>query len=159
MKFEKLLSHSYFIVCVPEIFFSLFLSSLVLPTHCRCRGLLLYLITLNDTHTNTYAHTHTHTHTHLVGLLWTTDRPVARTFTRQYTTCIRDIHALGGIRIRNPRKEVTPNQRPRPHSQQDRLLNFRPGYCNWEWYHLYSLPHSCPLHLSLLFFIKLYDSN
>jgi hypothetical protein len=28
----------------------------LVPTHCRCRGLLLHLITLNDTHT----HTHTH---------------------------------------------------------------------------------------------------
>jgi hypothetical protein len=39
-----------------------FLSFLVwplLPTHCRCRGLLLHLITLNDTHTHIHKHTHT----------------------------------------------------------------------------------------------------
>ena len=33
------------------------------PTHCRCRGLSLHLITLNDTHT--------------VGLLWTRGRPTS----------------------------------------------------------------------------------
>ena len=35
-------------------------SDLFLPL-CRCRGLLLHLITLNDTHT------HTHTHIHTLG--------------------------------------------------------------------------------------------
>ena len=50
-------------------FLSFFLFILVwtfLPTHCRCRVLLLHLITLNDS-----ARTHTHTHTHTLGLLWT----------------------------------------------------------------------------------------
>jgi len=31
----------------------------IVPSHCRYRGLLLHLVTLNDTHT--------HTHTHTVG--------------------------------------------------------------------------------------------
>jgi hypothetical protein len=36
------------------LFLSFFLSfDLFLPTHCRCRELLLHLITLNDTHTHT----------------------------------------------------------------------------------------------------------
>jgi len=39
-----------------------------LPNHCRSRGILLHLTTLNDTHT----------HTHSVGLLWTRDRPVTQ---------------------------------------------------------------------------------
>jgi hypothetical protein len=46
---------------------SFFLSLLVRPlltTHCRCRGLLLHLITLSDTHT----------HIHSVGHPWTRDR-------------------------------------------------------------------------------------
>ena len=136
MKFEKLFHiHSLFAVFLKSPFFC-FLVLHVLPTHCRCRGLLLYLITLNDTHT----HTHTHAHAHTPGrTTWTTDRPVTKTFMRQYTTCIRDIHALCGIRIRNPRKGATTYQRLRPRSQQDRLLKFRSGYCSWEWYHLYSL--------------------
>ena len=36
-----------------------FLVGLLLPTHCRCRGLLLRLITLSDTHTYTHRQTHT----------------------------------------------------------------------------------------------------
>jgi hypothetical protein len=40
-----------------------------LLAHCRCRGLLLHLVTINDTHT------------HSVGLLWMNDRPVAKTST------------------------------------------------------------------------------
>jgi hypothetical protein len=48
-----------------EIFF--------LPTRCRCRGLLLRLITLNDTHTRTHART--------LRLSWARDRLVAETST------------------------------------------------------------------------------
>jgi hypothetical protein len=51
------------------------LCNISLPSHCRCRGLLLHLITLNNTHT------HTHTATHSLGLPWTRDRPVAETKT------------------------------------------------------------------------------
>jgi len=39
-----------------SVFLSFFLSCLfgpILSTHCRCRGFLLHLITLNDTHTHT----------------------------------------------------------------------------------------------------------
>ena len=39
-------------------------------------------VTVSDTHT----HTHTHTQTYSVGLLWTSDRPVAETSTWQQTT-------------------------------------------------------------------------
>jgi hypothetical protein len=31
------------------------------PTHCRCRGILLNLITLSDTHTHTHIHAHART--------------------------------------------------------------------------------------------------
>ena len=64
--------------CFSEYIF-LSLSPLV-PTHCRCRGLLLHLLTLGDTNTHLldttsvneesarrkhlYLTTHTHTHTH-----------------------------------------------------------------------------------------------
>jgi len=43
-----------------SLFLSFFISSLVsplLPTHCRWRWVLLYLITLNDTHTHTHGRT------------------------------------------------------------------------------------------------------
>jgi hypothetical protein len=48
-----------------------FLVSPLIPTHCRRRGLLLHLLTLNDTHT----------HTHSVGLLCIGDQPEAETST------------------------------------------------------------------------------
>ena len=55
-----------------QVFLPLFISysDLFLPTHCRCRRLLLHLITLKK-------HTHTPTHEHSVVLLWTRDRPFA----------------------------------------------------------------------------------
>jgi hypothetical protein len=43
------------------------------------RSILNYLITPNDIHWR--AHSHTNTHTQSVGLLWTSDRPVAETST------------------------------------------------------------------------------
>jgi hypothetical protein len=60
-----------------------FLSSLVwplVPTHCRCRGLLLHLITHSDTQK------------HSVGLLWTSDQLVAETSIWQQTTLTRDTY-------------------------------------------------------------------
>ena len=54
---------SYFFLCY---------SDLCLLTDCRCRESLLLLITFSDTHTEP------------VGLLWTSDRPLAETAT--YTT-------------------------------------------------------------------------
>jgi hypothetical protein len=52
-----------------------------------------------------------------VGLLWTSDQPVAETSTRQHTTLTTDIHALGGIRTRNPstRTAADPCLRRRGH--------------------------------------------
>jgi hypothetical protein len=49
---------------------------------CRCRRLLLHLITIN----------HTHTQIHSLELLWPRDRTVAETSTWQYTTNVRDKH-------------------------------------------------------------------
>ena len=49
------------------LYICFFLSLLLdLPTRCRCKGLLLHLIGLNDTHTHTHtlACTHTRAHTH-----------------------------------------------------------------------------------------------
>jgi hypothetical protein len=46
----------YSLSCFLSFFLS-FLVCLLLPNHCRCRGLLLYPITLSYTHT--YTHTHT----------------------------------------------------------------------------------------------------
>jgi len=78
-------------------FYSLFLAWPLLPTHCKCTGLLLHLITLNDTHT----HTHTLGRTPL-------DKRSARCRNLYLTTKQHlqqtDSHAPGGIRTRNPKK-------------------------------------------------------
>jgi len=77
-----------------QIFLSVFLFYFIfwplLPNHCRCRWLLLQLITLNETHADTHTHTHTHTAPHSVGILWLRDGPVAQTSTLQHTTFRRD---------------------------------------------------------------------
>ena len=96
-------SHPLASTAYPSIILSLFISYsvLFLPTHCRCGGLLLHLITLNDTYTHARAHTHTHTHTphtththththtpHSVGFLWSCNRPVADRSVWKHTTLI-----------------------------------------------------------------------
>jgi hypothetical protein len=48
---------------------------------------------------------------HSVGFLWTSDQPDAVTATWQHTTLIRDIHALGEIRTRNPSKRTAVDPR------------------------------------------------
>jgi hypothetical protein len=55
---------------------------------------------------------------HSVGHLWTGDQPVAETSTWQHSQ-LTDIHALGGIRTRNPIKLEATDPRHRPH-----------GHCN-----------------------------
>jgi hypothetical protein len=71
----------------------------LLPTHCRCRGLLLRLIALRHT-------------PHSVGLLLTSDQPVAETSTWHHTTFTTDRHPCpGGIRTLNPKKRAVADPR------------------------------------------------
>jgi len=81
-----------------------FLSSLVWPlppTNCRCRLLLIHLITPR--------------HTTLGMTLWTSDRPVSEASTWQYTTfTTEDIHNPGGIRTCHPNKRAAADLRLRP---------------------------------------------
>jgi hypothetical protein len=82
-----------------------FYCDLFVITLCRCRGLLLHMVTFNDTHTQT--HTHTRTHTHSVGLLWKRYRPVEETSIWQHTTLTTDniyIYAPCRIRTHQPSK-------------------------------------------------------
>jgi hypothetical protein len=91
------------------------------------------------TWTHTYIHTHTHTyiyiyiyiyiniHTHAcmhtpnsVGLLWTSDQPVAETSTWQHTTRTEDRHAPRGIRTRTPSKRAAADLRLGPRGHRDR---------------------------------------
>jgi len=53
---------------------------------------------------------------HSVGLLWTNDRPVAETSLPNNTqqSQEKDIHAPGGIRIRNPSERAAADLRLRP---------------------------------------------
>jgi hypothetical protein len=58
-----------------------------------------------------------------VGLLWKNDQPEAETSTWQHTTLkLKNIHATGGIRTRNPSKRAAANPRLRPRGRWDRLL-------------------------------------
>jgi hypothetical protein len=60
---------------------------------------------------------------HSVGLLWTSDQPVAETSTWQHTTLTRDRHpCLGGIRTHNPSKRAAVDPRLRPHGHRDRQV-------------------------------------
>ena len=46
-------------------------------------------------HTRWHIHTHTHTHTPLLGLLWTTDRPITETSTHSTHTGQKSMHPEG----------------------------------------------------------------
>ena len=61
---------------------------------------------------NEASHSHSDTH-HSVGLLCTSDQPVAET----------DIHVTGGIRTNNPSKRVAVEWRLIPHIHWDRPKN------------------------------------
>ena len=69
--------------------------------------------------------THTHTHTQPVGLLCTSDQPVAviATYTTHTTDWETNIHALGGIRTLNPSKRASSDRRLRPHGHHRDLVN------------------------------------
>ena len=70
---------------VPRIFFGSTAPRGIWPI--QCRGL--------QSHSAT---------THSVVVLWTSDRPVAETSTRQHTTLTTDIYVTDGIRTINPSK-------------------------------------------------------
>ena len=93
----------------------LYFSDFFVPTDCRCRGLLLYLITLSDTQT----------HTHSVGRLRTSDQPDAETYTWQHITLTRDRYPCPvWIRTRIPseRAAADPRLRPRDHWYRPRAF-------------------------------------
>jgi hypothetical protein len=62
---------------------------------------------------------------HSVGLLWTSNQPVAETSTWKHSQQT-DIHALGGIRTHNPSKRAAVDPRLRQRGHWDRLL--KEGY-------------------------------
>jgi hypothetical protein len=86
-------------------YLSSFLVTPLLPTHCRCIGLFLHLMTFGDTHT--------HTHTYSVRLLWTKDRAFAGTSTWQHTIFTRDRHPCPW-RDSNPQYQQASGRRPTP---------------------------------------------
>jgi hypothetical protein len=58
---------------------------------------------------------------HSVGLLWTSDQPVAETSTWQHTTLTTDRHTCPRrIRTRNPSKRAAADRRLRPRGHWDR---------------------------------------
>jgi hypothetical protein len=68
------------ILILQTLRYSFFFVWTFLPIYCRCRRLLLHLISLYlplSLSLSLCQHTHTHTHTHTVWLLWTRNRPVA----------------------------------------------------------------------------------
>jgi hypothetical protein len=82
----------------------------LLPTHCRCRGLLLHLITLNDTHTHTLSRAPLDE-----GLAHL--RPLPDNTQHSQGT---DIHVPGGIRTRNSSQCAAADPRLRPHGHWNR---------------------------------------
>jgi hypothetical protein len=97
-------------------FLSFFLSLVwaLLPTHCRCRGLLLHLISFNDTHT--------HTRLDSSGReISPTQRPLPDNTQHSQET---NIHAPAGIQMGNPSKRAAAGLRLRPRRHRDRLTPF-----------------------------------
>jgi len=86
---------------------------LFLPTHCRCRVLLLNLITHNDAYT-------------LVRTPLDEGSDRSRDLYLHNTQLSQepDTHASGGIRIHNPNKRVAAYLRLWPRDQQDRPCGY-----------------------------------
>jgi hypothetical protein len=96
---------------------SLSRSDLFLPTHCKYRGILLYLITLRGP-----PHTHTHTHTHNGRSAldeWSARRRDQYLYNTQHSQQT-NIHATGGNLTRSPSKQAATDPCPRPPDQWDR---------------------------------------
>ena len=94
-----------------QIFLSVFLLYFlfwpILPNDCRCRWLLLQLITLNDTHVDTYTHTPHHTRWESYGWgMGPSQRPLPYNTQHSEDT---DIHAPYGILTHNPSKRAAAN--------------------------------------------------
>jgi len=66
---------------------------------------------------------HTQRYTKSVGLLWTSDQPVAKTSTWQHTILTTDHHAPGGIRTHNLSRRAAVDLRLRPRVHWDRQLS------------------------------------
>jgi hypothetical protein len=80
------------------------------------QGLLFHVI--SRSHSDTY---------HSVGLLWTSNQPVAETSDWQHTTLTTDIHALGRIRTHSLSRWAVADLRLRPRDQWDRLSTNLPA--------------------------------
>ena len=104
---------SFFLSFLPSFFLSY--SDLRLPTHCRCRGLLSHLITLNDTHT--------HTRCDSSGrVICPSQRPPP-----DKTQHLQEREASmppGGIRTHNPSKRAAADPRLRTRGHRDRHTEF-----------------------------------
>ena len=74
-----------------------------------CQGLLI--VEVSRSHSDT---------PHSVGLLWTSDKPNAETFTWKHTTLTRDIQDPGGIRTHNLSRRAAADQRVRPRGHRGR---------------------------------------
>ena len=79
---------------------------------CMWRELLLYLITLNDTHT----------HSHTLGLLWTSDQPVAET-DNIYKSKTSMLPTVFEPTIPASERPQTPRLKPRGHWDRRRADN------------------------------------
>jgi hypothetical protein len=66
---------------------------------------------------------------HLVGLLWTSGHPVAKTCTWQHTTLTRDRHPCHR-RDSNPRSQQASGRRPTPETARP----LGSGLCAFSWY-------------------------
>jgi hypothetical protein len=86
----------------------------LLPIHCRCRALLLHLITLRNTQTHTHTHKHTLSKT---PLDWRS--PIAETTTLQHTP---DIPCFLRDSNLDPRKLAATHPHLRPRSNRHRHI-------------------------------------
>jgi hypothetical protein len=105
----------------------------LLPTHCRCRGLVLHLIKLTDTHTRARARARTNTNAHRLTrwdfsgrVISPTQRPLPDN--TQYSQQTH-IHVPGWVRTHNPSKRSAADRRLRPRGNWNRpYYNLIPVY-------------------------------
>ena len=104
----------------------------ILPTECRCRGLSLRLITLNDTHT-------------LMGHLWAKDQPVVETTTWEHTI-FAHTHRCPR-RHSNPQSQKASGHRPTYYSARPKRMA---SHIIWTWNPSNCLPHLIGLQVRVL---------
>jgi len=127
------IGHSCIVTCILKLIMhqitydSLLLLRLYTHTHTHtllrlytCVYICIYIY-INHSHTHTHTHTHTHSKTPSERVISSSQKPLS---TQHTTWTSMDIHAISGIRTRDPSNQATSDLCLRPHDTGTTTIRF-----------------------------------